>query len=122
MSIRSLLAVLIAFGAAGALSTAMADDAAPTPLPAKAAESSPPPAADKADMERETLARLAGEIVLLEAEVEDAARNAPTATRVQFRYDWLASDLELIERGIRDHLDAPRQPRVIEPLKGDYRR
>jgi RAQPRD family integrative conjugative element protein len=79
-------------------------------------------AVDRVDLERETLARLAGELLLLQAEVHDAARSAPTMARVQFRYDWLESDLELIERGIRDHLDAPRQPRTVMPLRGDYRR
>ena len=78
--------------------------------------------ADKVDFERESLARIAHELVALKAQVEDAARAAPTMARVQFRYDWLAADLDLIERAIRDHLDAPRQPRAIVPLKGDYRR
>ena len=78
--------------------------------------------ADKVDFERESLARIAHELVALKAQVEDAARAAPTMARVQFRYDWLASDLDLIERAIREHLDAPRQPRAIVPLKGDYRR
>lgn len=78
--------------------------------------------ADKVDFERESLARIAHELVALKAQVDDAARAAPTMARVQFRYDWLGSDLDLIERAIREHLDAPRQPRAIVPLKGDYRR
>ena len=78
--------------------------------------------ADKVDFERESLARIAHELVALKAQVEDAARAAPTMARVQFRYDWLTTDLDLIERAIREHLDAPRQPRAIVPLKGDYRR
>lgn len=78
--------------------------------------------ADKVDFERESLACIAHELVALKAQVEDAARAAPTMARVQFRYDWLAADLDLIERAIREHLDAPRQPRAIVPLKGDYRR
>ena len=78
--------------------------------------------ADKVDFERESLARIAHELVALKAQVEDAARAAPTMARVQFRYDWLAADLDLLERAIREHLDAPRQPRAIVPLKGDYRR
>ena len=77
---------------------------------------------DKVDFERESLARIAHELVALKAQVEDAARAAPTMARVQFRYDWLTTDLDLIERAIREHLDAPRQPRAIVPLKGDYRR
>ena len=78
-------------------------------------------AVDKVDAEREALARIAHELLALQEQVRDAARGAPTMARVQFRYDWLDSDLELIARGIRDHLDAPRQPRAIVPLKGDYR-
>lgn len=78
-------------------------------------------ATDSMDAEREALSRIQYELQQLQTQVRDAARNAPTGTRVQFRYDWLASDLELINRSIRDHLDAPRQPRPIPPLKGDYR-
>jgi RAQPRD family integrative conjugative element protein len=140
MRMRSLLAVLMALGVLNATTAAWADEAVPTAqgLAQSAVASSPserktdrpddisrpvaPRAVDRVDLERETLARLAGELLLLQAEVHDAARSAPTMARVQFRYDWLESDLELIERGIRDHLDAPRQPRAVAPLKGDYRR
>jgi RAQPRD family integrative conjugative element protein len=92
-----------------------------------AARATPRPATpimmmDKVDVERESLARIAHEIEALKAQVRDAARGAPTMARVQFRYDWLESDLELMQRGIQDHLDAPRQPRAVTPLKGDYRR
>ncbi len=75
-----------------------------------------------ADAERETLAMLSHEIALLKARVEQAGKQADTTARVRFRYDYLASDLELVKRGIEDHLDAPRQPRPIPPLKGDFRR
>lgn len=78
-------------------------------------------ATDSMDAEREALSRIQYELQQLQTQVREAARNAPTGTRVQFRYDWLASDLELINRSIQDHLDAPRQPRAIPPLKGDYR-
>lgn len=92
--------------------------AAPAVAPAPRNE---PPTVDKVGVEREALARIAHELVALRAQVRDASRSAPTMARVQFRYDWLESDLELIERAIRDHMDAPRQPRAIPPLKGDYR-
>ena len=75
-----------------------------------------------ADSERETLAMLAHEIALLKTHVEQAGKQADTTARIRFRFDYLASDLELVKRGIEDHLDAPRQPRPIAPLKGDYRR
>lgn len=77
---------------------------------------------DRVDVERERLANLTQEITYLRRQVADASKQAPGAARVQFRYDWLDRDLELIQQGIQEHLDAPRQPRPIPPLKGNYRR
>lgn len=78
-------------------------------------------APDATDAERESLARIQYEIQLLQQQVREAGKNAPRGARVQFRYDWLANDLEMISRSVQDHLDAPRQPRAVPPLKGDYR-
>jgi len=75
-----------------------------------------------ADGEREALARIAHELQRLQVQVAQAARTADSTARVKFRYDWLAKDLELVQRGVTDHLDAPRQPRPMPPLTGDYRR
>ena len=75
-----------------------------------------------ADSERESLARIAQELQHLEAMTDEAAKNADPTARVHFRYDWLRNDLELVRRGVVDHLDAPRQPRPVPPLTGDYRR
>lgn len=75
-----------------------------------------------ADSERESLARIAQELRRLQVQVAQAARTADTSARVKFRYDWLEKDLELVLRGVTDHLDAPRQPRPMPPLAGDYRR
>jgi len=75
-----------------------------------------------ADSEREALARIAQELQRLQAQVAQAAKEADTSARVTFRYDWLQKDLELVQRGVTDHLDAPRQPRPVPPLAGDYRR
>ena len=75
-----------------------------------------------ADSERESLARIAQELRRLQTQVADASRHADTSARVKFRYDWLEKDLELVLRGVTDHLDAPRQPRPVPPLTGDYRR
>lgn len=72
-------------------------------------------------MEREKLALIQHEIKLLQAQIREAANYADTSARVQFRYDWLERDLDLISRSIDDHLDAPRQPRPVPPLRGDYR-
>ena len=74
------------------------------------------------DSERESLARIAQELRRLQVQVAQAARTADTSARVKFRYDWLEKDLELVLRGVTDHLDAPRQPRPVPPLAGDYRR
>lgn len=82
----------------------------------------PAPVVDRVDAEREALARIANELEAIEAMAQEASRSAPSMARVQFRYDWLIADLRLMERGIREHLDAPRQPRPVAPLKGDYRR
>lgn len=75
-----------------------------------------------ADSEREQLARIANELVRLQALVQQAAREADAKARVHFEYAWLNRDLELVRRGVEDHLDAPRQPRPVPPLTGDYRR
>ncbi|MCH8857496.1 MAG: conjugal transfer protein, partial [Proteobacteria bacterium] len=53
--------------------------------------------------------------------VDEASRRAPTGQRISFRYEWLKRDLALVQRGVDDHLDAPRQPRAIPPLRGEYR-
>ncbi|WP_291595381.1 RAQPRD family integrative conjugative element protein [Comamonas sp.] len=79
--------------------------------------------ADVADdeLERERLARIAGEIEQVQLMVADAEKAAPTGQRVKFRYDWLQRDLELLRAGVTNHVDAPRQPRPVAPLRGDYR-
>jgi RAQPRD family integrative conjugative element protein len=135
MPMRSFLIALVLLGSASmagvvVAQTAEADaaisgavDSAPTTQRADRTAPRPEaPSVDKVDVERESLARIAHELAALKAQVRDAARGAPTMVRVQFRYDWLESDLALMERGIQDHLDAPRQPRAVVPLKGDYRR
>ncbi len=73
------------------------------------------------DAEREHLARISYELQRLQQEVSDAQRNADESGRVRFRYDWLARDLQLVQHGVDEHLDAPRQPRPAPPLRGDYR-
>jgi RAQPRD family integrative conjugative element protein len=74
------------------------------------------------DTEREQLASISNELALLQERVLAASKTADATGRVRFQYEWLAKDLELVRRGVDDHLDAPRQPRAIPPLKGDYRR
>jgi RAQPRD family integrative conjugative element protein len=74
------------------------------------------------DAEREQLARINYEIERLQAMVQEASTQAPVGARVQFRYDWLIRDLQMMRDSIGQHLEAPRQPRVVKPLAGDYRR
>lgn len=73
------------------------------------------------ELERERLSRIAAEIEQVQAMVSEAERSAPTGQRVKFRYDWLLRDLEMLRQGIVTHVDTPRQPRPVTPLRGDYR-
>lgn len=72
--------------------------------------------------EREQLALIEHELARVQTMIAEAAQTAPTGQRVKFRYDWLSHDLQLVRDGITQHIDAPRQPRPVPPLRGDYRR
>lgn len=74
-----------------------------------------------ADTERENLARIDAELERVQVMVQEAADRAPSGQRVKFRYDWLLKDLQMMRAGISEHVDAPRQPRPVPPLRGDYR-
>jgi RAQPRD family integrative conjugative element protein len=75
------------------------------------------------DGEREVLARIAHEIETIGPLINQAASQANPDARIRFQYDWLRQDLDQIQRGIQDHIDAPRsEPRIFPPLRGDYRR
>ena len=73
------------------------------------------------DTERVNLARIDSELERVQVMVKEAADRAPSGQRVKFRYDWLLQDLQLLRKGVADHVDAPRQPRPVPPLRGDYR-
>ena len=76
-----------------------------------------------ADAEREALAQIAHELDALETLIRKAESQAEPDARIRFRYDWLRQDLERVQQGIQDHIDAPRsEPRAFPPLRGDYRR
>ncbi|MBT0960340.1 integrative conjugative element protein, RAQPRD family [Denitromonas iodatirespirans] len=90
-------------------------------LPALLAALASGPALADESLERENLARIQHELRLIQAQVRDAAGAADTTGRVRFRYDWLTRDLDLMAAAIDEHLDAPRQPRAVAPLRGDYR-
>lgn len=78
-------------------------------------------ASGDADTERENLARISSELERVQVMVKEAADRAPSGQRVKFRYDWLLQDLQMLREGVNDHVDAPRQPRPVPPLRGDYR-
>lgn len=73
------------------------------------------------ETEREHLARIDAELARVQAMVSAAAQDAPDGQRIRFRYDWLQRDLQMLRDGIAQHADAPRQPRPVPPLRGDYR-
>jgi len=106
-------------GPTGALRSGLASAAALAMVLAMGPAAQPARADD--DGEREQLARISHELVQLQVMVADAGRRVPGTQRVRFRYDWLQRDLELVRQGIDDHLDAPRQPRPVPALRGDYR-
>lgn len=74
-----------------------------------------------ADAERENLARISYELTQLQRMISDAAGAAQADGRVRFRYDLLARDVGMVQAGIDDHLQRPRQPQRVTPLAGDYR-
>lgn len=73
------------------------------------------------ESERANLAQIAHELARVQTMVAQAAATAPTGERVKFRYDWLQGDLQMLREGIARHVDAPRQPRPVPALRGDYR-
>lgn len=80
-----------------------------------------PPARADEDAQRESLARIAYELGRLEQLAADSSKQQEANARTRFRFDWLGRDLALIRRGIEDHVDAPRQPRPVPVLRGEYR-
>jgi len=72
--------------------------------------------------EAETLARIDHELTALDALVQQARAQVDADHRIQFDYQALEADLEMVQQGIRRHVLAPRtQPRSYPALKGDYR-
>lgn len=73
--------------------------------------------------ERRALLDVLAHIEHTESLIRQAQTQQNPDQRIKFRYDWLRDDLHKVGRGIRDHLNNPQsQPRVVEPLIGDYRR
>jgi len=76
-----------------------------------------------ADGEREALARIIHELETLAPLIGEAKSQANPDARIRFNYEWLRHDLNRIQLGLQEHIDAPRsEPRTFPPLRGDYRR
>jgi RAQPRD family integrative conjugative element protein len=73
--------------------------------------------------EKETLARLANEILALEPLILEAERRRSPGSSVKFQYNTLRGDLAKIRHGIEAYISQSNyRPRSFKPLKGDYRR
>ena len=73
--------------------------------------------------EKETLARLANEILALEPLIREAERRRSPGSSVKFQYNTLRSDLAKTRHGIEAYINQSNyRPRKFKPLKGDYRR
>lgn len=74
------------------------------------------------EAERAVLARLEQELTVLERLATEAQARAQPESRLRFRYDLLARDLEQIRAGVREWLQGPNvEPRQFPPLRGNYR-
>ncbi len=80
--------------------------------------------ADDVAVERAALVRLIHELEQLEFMIQKAENAAVSTQRVHFQYFWLRADLNKVQAGIREYLDAApstlNTPRTIPPLAGDY--
>lgn len=73
------------------------------------------------DHEREELSRLLHELNYLDKLLTVARQSARGVSSPRFDYLALDSDLARVKTGIADYLNqVRREPRVIEPITGDY--
>ena len=71
--------------------------------------------------ERRFLSQLSSELAQLEQLIQRAEQARDVNDRLQFRYDWLRKDLQLIRGGIDAYIDEYHlTPRSFPPLKGEY--
>ena len=67
--------------------------------------------------------RLAHELAALAPLIDAAESGADPSERVRFRYDWLRRDIDRVRDGLLEHATADQaEPRLYQPLRGDYRR
>ena len=73
------------------------------------------------ELSNQYLQRAMNELEAAKVYVQEAQAERPTHPRTVFHYQWILSDIDNIEAGIQQQFNRPRvQPRVIEPVKGDY--
>ena len=73
--------------------------------------------------EKESLARLANEILALEPLIREAEARRSPGSSVKFQYNTLRGDLAKTRHGIEAYINQSNyRPRKFKPLKGDYRR
>jgi RAQPRD family integrative conjugative element protein len=73
--------------------------------------------------EKESLARLANEILALEPLIREAQARRSPGSSVKFQYNTLRGDLAKTRHGIEAYINQSNyRPRKFKPLKGDYRR
>ena len=73
--------------------------------------------------EKESLARLANEILALEPLIREAERRRSPGSSVKFQYNTLRGDLAKTRHGIEAYINQSNyRPRKFKPIKGDYRR
>ena len=63
------------------------------------------------------------DLEIAKSDVMQAKKQEPTNERDQFHYDELIADLNKVESGIQAKFkETPVEPRVLEPITGDYLR
>tara|TARA_R110000868_G_scaffold266583_1_gene525845 strand:- start:61249 stop:61572 length:324 start_codon:yes stop_codon:yes gene_type:complete len=71
--------------------------------------------------ENQDLARVSNILNAVYPLIDKAQAQAEPNQRVSFRYDWLKKDVQAIQAGIAQKINAaPIQPRVVKSLKTEY--
>jgi len=71
--------------------------------------------------ENTTLSRISNILNAVYPLIAKAQKEADPNTRVKFRYDWLQKDIQAIQSGIAERINASKiEPRAIQPLKTHY--
>ena len=74
------------------------------------------------DQERSALQRLHSELEAITTIINEAQQAADLADRKQISYHKIRADLQKIQQGILDAVNAERrEPRSLPPISGEYR-